>query len=129
MFGGKQRIGLAHSSLEKETYESLKTEEDLEKTLEGLIPEQDQEGKENVVNAVSTAAACSICEAYGVTQLCKTGILKVHIKCVIEIEREVVCDHCCRCDAIREQREIARAATEKQAGEMLALSHDKLPPA
>lgn len=129
MFGDKQRIGLADSSLERETYESLETEEDLKKILEGMTLEKDQEGEENVINAVSTVAACSICEDFGVIQPCKTCSLKVHMKCGIEIEGVVVCNLCCRRDAIREQRETARAGMKKQAGKMLALSREKLPPA
>nr|CAI5849378.1 unnamed protein product [Callosobruchus analis] len=54
-----------HTSLERETYESLETE-DLENILEGLRLEQGQEEKENIVRAVLTAAACSICEDHGV---------------------------------------------------------------
>jgi uncharacterized protein YgfB (UPF0149 family) len=48
MFGSKQRIGLADSSLERETYEILESEEDLERILDGMVSGTDQEREENV---------------------------------------------------------------------------------
>jgi hypothetical protein len=48
MFGSKQRIGLAYSSLERETYEILDSEEDLERILDGMVSGTDQEREENV---------------------------------------------------------------------------------
>lgn len=51
MFGSKQRIGLADSSLESEVYDSLKTEEDLEKMLKGMTCETEQQNEEIVTNA------------------------------------------------------------------------------
>jgi transposase InsO family protein len=48
MFGSKRRIGLAYSSLERETYEILDSEEDLERILDGMVSGTDQEREENV---------------------------------------------------------------------------------
>ncbi|KAJ8948465.1 hypothetical protein NQ314_008400 [Rhamnusium bicolor] len=55
MFGCKQRIGLADSSLERETYEILETEEDLEKIMEGMAHGTDHEREENVTSAVKVS--------------------------------------------------------------------------
>ncbi|KAK4879816.1 hypothetical protein RN001_007962 [Aquatica leii] len=110
MFGSTQRVGLADSTLEKETYESLETEEDLEQILRGLsIPEPDREAEEDVNSTVP----CAICEDYGF--------------CGIEIEDQVIRSLCSRTDAIRDQRESAKTRLEKQAAKMLALSQQKLP--
>jgi hypothetical protein len=47
VFGSTQRIGLADSSLERETYvyEILESEEDLERILDGMVSGTDQEGR------------------------------------------------------------------------------------
>lgn len=138
MFGSKQRIGLADSSLESEVYDSLKTEEDLEKMLEGMTCETEQQNEEIVTNAepnpVATNAepnpvACYTCEEFGITQPCTICGLKVHIKCGLENEGEVTCSLCFRSDTIKVQREDAKAGLEKQAEKMLTLSREKLPPA
>ncbi|KAK4875911.1 hypothetical protein RN001_012333 [Aquatica leii] len=102
MFGSTQRVGLADSTLEKETYESLKTEEDLEQILRGLN--------------------------YGIVQPCGKCSVRIHTKCGIEIEDQVICILCSRTDAIRDQRESTKTGLEKQAAKMLALSQQKLPP-
>ncbi|XP_045471753.1 uncharacterized protein LOC123678661 [Harmonia axyridis] len=138
MFGSKQRIGLADSSLESEVYDSLKTEEDLEKMLEGMTCETEQQNEEVVTNAepnpVATNAepnpvACYTCEEFGITQPCTICGLKVHITCGLENEGEVTCSLCFRSDTIKVQREDAKAGLEKQAEKMLTLSREKIPPA
>jgi hypothetical protein len=147
MFGSKQRIGLADSSLERETYEILESEEDFERILDGMVSGTDQEREENVemeenmerdenvereenvISAGASAVACSICEDFGIIHPCKKCGLKVHMKCGVEIEGQVVCSLCSRRDAILEQRENAKVGLMKQAEKMLALSREKLPPA
>ncbi|KAK4877438.1 hypothetical protein RN001_009944 [Aquatica leii] len=110
MFGSTQRVGLADSTLDKETYECLETEEDLEQILRGLsIPESDRETEEDVNSTVP----CAICENYGIVQPCG--------KCSVRI-------HTNKTDAIRDQRESAKTGLEKQAAKMLALSQQKLLP-
>ncbi|XP_024879377.1 SCAN domain-containing protein 3-like [Temnothorax curvispinosus] len=125
MFGMKQRIGLADSSLEKETYESLETEEDLERILDGITTGPDNETEDNLYNT----DLCAICEECGILVTCQKCSLKVHVKCGIETEDQVVCSRCNRTDAIRDQREDAKSGLEKQAAKMLSLSCQKLPPA
>ncbi|KAF2906124.1 hypothetical protein ILUMI_00053 [Ignelater luminosus] len=64
MFGTKQRIGLANSSLEKAQYEPLETEEDLEKILEGISLLKGEETEESFISKPT----CAICENYGILQ-------------------------------------------------------------
>ncbi|CAH1372693.1 unnamed protein product [Tenebrio molitor] len=109
MFGSKQRIGLAYSSLERETYEILDSEEDLERILDGMVSGTDQEREENVEM--------------------EENMERVQEPCGVEIEGQVVCSLCSRRDAILEQRENAKVGLMKQAEKMLALSREKLPPA
>lgn len=64
MFGSKQRIKLADSSLERETYETLEAEKDLAKILERMTFERDQKEDEDVINA---SIQYSVCEDFGIT--------------------------------------------------------------
>lgn len=125
MFGSKQRIGLADSSLEKEIYESLETEEDLENVLDELTRGSDHEVEETLTSRV----LCAICEDSGMLQPCRECRLEVHPRCGIVIENEITCSRCNRTNAIIEQRKAAKTGLEEQAGKMLALSRQKLPPA
>lgn len=129
MFGCKQRIGLADSSLEKETYEILETEEDLKRIMDGMACGTDHEKEENVTKAVSSAELCFICEDYGILKLCKKCGLRIHATCSTEIQEQVVCNLCNRGEAIREQRKEAKTGLDQQAKKMLALSRGKLPSA
>ena len=125
MFGCKQRIGLADSTLEKESYEILETEEDLEKCMNGMSTgtiEKEHDG--------TTATSCGICDKiYGILQVCGKCNLKVHAVCGTEAENQFICSRCKRSEAIFENREIAKKGLEKQAEKMLTLSRQKLPPA
>ncbi|KAK4880346.1 hypothetical protein RN001_008492 [Aquatica leii] len=88
------------------------------------IPEPDREAEEDVNSTVP----CAICEDYGIVQPCGKCSVRIHTKCEIEIEDQVICSLCSRTDAIRDQRESAKTGLEKQAAKMLALSQQKLPP-
>ncbi|KAK4871929.1 hypothetical protein RN001_016053 [Aquatica leii] len=81
------------------------TEEYLEPILRGLsIPEPDREAEEDVNSTVP----CAICEDYGIVQPCGKCNVRIHTKCEIEIEDQVICSLCSRTGAIRDQRKSAK---------------------
>ncbi|KAK4872311.1 hypothetical protein RN001_016435 [Aquatica leii] len=96
----------------------------LDNQTKQYIPEPDREAEEDV----NSTALCAICEDYGIVQPCGKCRVRIHTKCGIEIEDQVICSLCSRTDAIRDQRESAKTGLEKQAAKMLALSQQNLPP-
>lgn len=139
MFGSAQRIGLADSCLTEDVYESITTEEELQKLLDShneddpSIPDVSCTEADPDEITANNDVPCTICEqSVADPQKCASCNLVIHSKCGEYVgepdEKVLFCNLCKRKRDINTNRECARKGLGEQAGKMVALSNAKLPP-